>query len=241
MTLIINGDDFGLNESCSKAIAEAMSNRLITNTTMIATGEYFDEAVRLARDHGFIDKIGVHFNLTEGAPLTPEMKNTPAFVRDGYFHKDYLKNPRELTGQEASAVLTELRAQAERLKASGIPVCRADSHHYIHTFVYIAPLVSAVCKEFDIPRIRINRTFDTGRHPVITNGRVKNSWWNEQGFETTAHFGRLEDIYPDGFPDDTEIMLHPDYDKNGVLIDRTGVQDGYPVGEKLVNINSILK
>lgn len=241
MTLIINGDDFGLNESCSKAIAEAMSSGLITNTTMMATGEYFDEAVCLASDHGFTDKIGVHFNLTEGAPLTPEMKNTPAFVRDGYFHKEYLKNPRELTEREASAVLTELCAQAERIKACGIPVCSADSHHYIHTFAYIAPLVSTVCKKFDIHRIRINRTFDSEQHPVITNGRIKNSRWNEQGFETTAHFGRLADIYTDGFPDDTEIMVHPDYDKNGVLIDRTGTKDGYPIGEKLINIKSILK
>lgn len=239
--LIINGDDFALSESCSKAIAEALGEGLITNTTMMATGDYFSEAVKLAREFGFINRIGVHFNLTEGRPLTDEIKNTPAFVRNSVFHKDFLKNPRELTEREKSAVLSELRAQAERLKAAGIPVVSADSHHYIHTFIQIAPLVSSVCKKYNIPRVRINRTFNTASRPVISENRIENLWWRERGFETTLNFGRMSDIYESDFPDNTEIMVHPDFDKNGMLIDRTGIEDGYPVGEKLINIKSVLK
>ena len=43
--VIINADDFGLNEHCSLAIAEAFKKGLITDTTMVANGEYFDDAV----------------------------------------------------------------------------------------------------------------------------------------------------------------------------------------------------
>ena len=39
-------------------------------------------------------------------------------------------------------------------------------------------------------------------------------------------------------PDSTEIMVHPDYDKNGVLIDRRGMEDGYPVGKPLIDLRS---
>ena len=236
MSLFINGDDFGMSKSCSLAIAEAIEKGLIDGTTMMANGEYFIEAATISASRGFDRKIGVHLNLTEGVPLTEEIKSVKAFVADGRFHKDYLKNPRPLTEREQAAVCAELTAQINRIRQAGINAVRADSHHYIHTFVHIAPLVAKVCKENGIKRIRINRTFDTHDRPVITYGRIENSYWRAQGFETTAYFGRLSDITPGNIPADTEIMIHPDYDKNGVLIDRTGTADGCPTGAQLIRI-----
>ena len=42
--LIVNADDYGLTESCSKAIAEAFEKNLISSTTACANGEYIEEA-----------------------------------------------------------------------------------------------------------------------------------------------------------------------------------------------------
>ncbi len=236
MSLFINGDDFGMSKSCSLAIAEAIEKGLIDGTTMMANGEYFIEAATISASRGFDRKIGVHLNLTEGVPLTEEIKSVKAFVADGRFHKEYLKNPCPLTEPEQAAVCVELTAQINRIRQAEINAVRADSHHYIHTFAHIAPLVAKVCKENGIKRIRINRTFDTPDRPVITCGRIENSYWRAQGFETTAYFGRLSDITPGNIPADTEIMIHPDYDKNGVLIDRTGTADGCPTGAQLIRI-----
>ena len=236
MSLFINGDDFGMSKSCTLAIAEALDKGLIDGTTMMANGEYFDEAAALAASRGFAQKIGVHLNLTEGVPLTGEIKKVSAFVADGKFHKGYLKNPRPLDEFEQTAVMIELSAQINRVKQAGVTADRADSHHYIHTFVHIAPLVAKACKENGIKRIRINRTFDTPERPMIIDGRIENAYWRAQGFETTARFGRLSDIKHGEIPDDTEIMVHPDYDKNGVLVDRAGVKDGFPFGVKIKKI-----
>lgn len=236
MSLFINGDDFGMSKSCTLAIAEAIEKELIDGTTMMANGEYFDEAAALAASLGFAGKIGVHLNLTEGAPLTEEIKTVSAFVAGGRFHKEYLKKPCPLTEREQAAVFIELAAQIKRIRQAGINVIRADSHHYIHTFVHIAPLVAEVCRKNGIKRIRINRTFDTPERPIMTDGRIDNSFWCARGFETTAHFGRMSDVELGKIPDDTEIMVHPDYDKNGVLIDRTGTADGYPTGVQIKRI-----
>ena len=236
MSIFINGDDFGMSKSCSLAIAEAIEKGLIDGTTMMANGEYFIEAATISASRGFDRKIGVHLNLTEGVPLTEEIESVKAFVADGRFNKEYLKNPRPLTEREQAAVCAELTAQINRIRQAGINAVRADSHHYIHTFVHIAPLVAKVCKESGIKRIRINRTFDTPDRPMITEGRIENSFWRAQGFETTAHFGRLSDITPGNIPADTEIMVHPDYDKNGVLIDRTGTAHGCPAGARIIRI-----
>ena len=130
--ICINGDDYGLNERNSKAIAEAFEKGMITDTTMLANGAYFDEAVALAREKGFIDRIGIHLNLTEGVPLTEEIKRQPRFVKDGRFYKGYDRT-KKLTKAEKDAIYKELTAQADKIRDAGITITHADSHHHIHT------------------------------------------------------------------------------------------------------------
>ena len=233
MRVFLNGDDFGLTESCSRAIAEALQRGIIHGTTMMATGEYFEQAASLARDRGFARQVGVHFNLTEGAPLTEDIRSVAAFVRDGRFHKDYLRDPQPLSQAAQAAVIAELTVQVERIRAAGFPVTRADSHHYVHNLAALAPLVAQVCRANGIVRIRLNRTFSTPARPQVTAGRIDNAWWRAQGFVTTAHFGRLSDLANADVDGDVEIMVHPDYDRNGVLIDRTGMSEGFPTGTPL--------
>ena len=232
--VIINGDDFGMTESCSEAILQALSRKLITHTSIVANGGFFDEAVELARQNAFTDRIGIHFNLTEGEPLTEAICRLPDFVRDGSFCKRFLQAPRPLSVAEQEAIYAELSAQIRKAFAAGIPLTHADSHHYIHTFTNVAPIAAAVCKENHIARIRLNRTFDTPEHPRMTKDRIDNSFWREQGFLTTAFFGRLSDFIDTAVPDDTEIMVHPDFDRDGNLIDRARFTDGIPVGVPLV-------
>lgn len=234
--VLINGDDFGMNERCSNAIAKAFSNRLITDTTMMANGAYFDKALSLARDGSFFDRIGIHFNLTEGVPLTEAIKRLPDFVSDGKFHKGYLQHPHALNDAEQKAIFAELDAQAHRLIQSGVKITHADSHHYIHNISFLSPIVAEVCRKNGINRIRLSRTFDTPSKPRVTEGHIDNAWWREQGFVTARHFGRLFDTAYGLIPDLTEIMVHPDFDKDGSLIDRTEIVDSCPTGSSLYSL-----
>ena len=120
--IIINGDDLGMNESCSRAIMQAMEEGLITHTSMMANGAFFNGAVALAKERGFADRVGIHFNLTEGAPLTQGITRIADMVKDGRFCKDYLNAPRTLNESEYEAVYRELRAQAQRMRDAGF-VC----------------------------------------------------------------------------------------------------------------------
>ena len=238
MSIIINGDDYGMNRRCSEAIARAFGEGLITDTTMMANGGYFEEAVALAAAEGFSDKIGIHFNLTEGEPLSGDIRGLSAFVSVGGFHKGFLKIPRPLSEDERAAVYAELSAQAARISGAGIGITHADSHHYIHNNIYLAPIVSRVCKEYGICKIRLSRTFDTPDRPRVTQNVIDNSFWRQAGFKTAAHFGRLSDVMGGDIPDGAEIMVHPDFDRNGGLIDRTGVEDGFTAGDSLPRLSS---
>ncbi len=226
----INGDDFGMNDSCTKAILRALREGLITDTTMMANGSFFVEAVQMAKEFGMTDRIGVHFNLTEGRPLTDGITNAPLFVKDGVFHRAFLHRPRELNEAERKAVFAELYAQAERIRGAGIAITHVDSHHYLHTYQTLAPIFAEVCRQCGIDSIRLNRTLSTAAHPRVTDGRIDNRFWREQGLRTAEHFGRYSDLLDSEIPDRTEILVHPDLDKDGRLIDRTAVIDGYPSG-----------
>ncbi|MBQ6154068.1 MAG: ChbG/HpnK family deacetylase [Ruminococcus sp.] len=230
--VIINADDFGLNEHCSKAIAEAFSKELVTDTTMMATGEYFEEAVTLSKEQGFCDKIGIHFNLTEGEPLTEDIKNCDNFVRNGRFHKEY-NRLKPLSSYEKQAIYKELSAQAKKIEDAGIKIMHADSHHHVHTAIYVAPIVARVCKEHDINKIRLHRNLGQISSVKRLVKKKYNHWLKNQGFITTDYFAYVMDIEDMPIPDGTEIMVHPDYDANGVLIDRKGMTDGIPFGEAL--------
>ena len=235
--VIINADDFGLNKHCSKAIAQAFAEGRITDTTMMATGEYFDEAVTLAKEQGLIDKIGIHLNLTEGEPLTENIKNCPRFVTCGRFNKQYNRT-KKLSQAEKNAIYKELTAQAEKIQGAGIKITHADSHHHIHTGIFIAPIITQVCKEHGIDKIRLHRNIGNISAVKMFVKKKYNKWLRRQGFKTTEYFGSLNDIENIDIPDNCEIMVHPDYDKDGVLIDRQDEENGNPVGVKLPDLRA---
>ena len=233
--LIINADDFGMSGSCSRAIALAFERGLVNSTTIMGNGIYFDKAVELAKKQRLYAKIGIHFNLTEGKPLTENIKNFPDFVTDGKFNKQY-DWTRKLTPAEKNAIYKELSAQVRRLEKAGIKIMRADSHHYIHNAPFVAPIAEKVCKQHGINRLRIMRNW--GDMPE--SQRLKADSYRDnlrsKGFAVTDYFGRLSEAKGRALPDNIELLVHPDFDRDGNLIDRRGFADGYPVGEKLQRI-----
>jgi hypothetical protein len=231
--IIINADDFGLNDSCTNAICQAFEQELITDTTMVANGDSFEVAVEDIEKYRLKDKVGIHFNLTAGKPLTAAITQCPAFVSDGKFHGN-INRLKPLSKAEKKAVYDEFIAQIKRLEAAGIQVTHADSHHHIHTCIFIAPIFAKVCKEHGIRKVRLHR--NVGTIPVYKKliKALYNTWLRNNGFTTTEFFGSMEDVEKVGVCDNLEIMVHPEFDKNDVLVDKADEVDGRAVGKKLV-------
>ena len=53
------------------------------------------------------------------------------------------------------------------------------------------------------------------------------------GFKTVKYFGSMEDVENIGIKDQLEIMVHPEYNKNGQLIDKTDEKNGQAIGKIL--------
>lgn len=235
---IINADDFGLNRSCTNAIYEAFNKELITDTTMISNGDAFDLAVIFAKENDIGDNIGIHFNLTEGIPLTDDIKLCSMFTKNGQFI-GRINRFKPLSEFEKQAVYEELTAQIKKIESAGIKLTHADSHHHIHTAIFVAPIVFRVCKEHGINKIRIHRNIGKISFLKKMGKRIYNLYLKRKGFTVTDFMGSLEDAHinsPEGI---LEIMVHPDYDQSGALMDKIDTLDNYAVGENLSNVLSI--
>eukprot|EP00729_Bicosta_minor_P025683 gene25683-24663_t len=98
-TLLFTADDLGITMARSRGILHAIQHGLVNRTSIMANGHAAAEAVELFRAHGQLHTVGLHLNLTEGAPLSPPLTirsllqeqnmtmQQPTFKGKGAYHR----------------------------------------------------------------------------------------------------------------------------------------------------------
>ncbi len=126
-SLIVNADDFGLDEDVSMGIVEAMQQGIVTSTSvMVCTSA--GPALLASHRHELRDRAGVHLQLTGGIPRSPRERIPSLAAVSGWFPA----NRRELGELRIEEIETEWRAQIETFLASGLEPVHIDSHHHVH-------------------------------------------------------------------------------------------------------------
>ncbi len=141
--LIINADDFGFTCDVNAGIVHAHREGVLTATTLMANGEAFDDAVRLAFENPSLD-IGCHLVLVQGCSLL-----------DG---QPLAKNWSEVLKRLVSGRLQayqELRAQIQKILAAGLRPTHLDSHKHTHALPGVFRAVVRLAQEFNIPWVRL--------------------------------------------------------------------------------------
>lgn len=155
--IIINADDFGLSHIVNSAISHCFKQGIISSTTVMMNMPCAKEAVQTARDNGFTDSIGLHFNIMEGKPMTKEILDCPRICADGE-NFTYKRNSIFLwSKKEIQAIKVEFRAQLSALLSLGISPSHIDSHLHTHTELPIMLAILPVIKENNIKSVRISR------------------------------------------------------------------------------------
>ncbi len=144
--LVVNADDFGFTPDVNQGIVDAHRGGILTSTTLMANGEAFDDAVRLARDTASLD-IGCHLVLIGGRSLVSG-KPYPATVAQLL---------RALARREI-APYDELAAQVRRIRAAGIEPSHLDTHKHTHLAPPVLDAVARIGQEFGVRWVR--RPFD---------------------------------------------------------------------------------
>ena len=197
--LIINADDFGFTRDVNAGIAHAHRAGVLTSTTLMANGAGFDDAVRLAKETPTLD-IGAHLVLVQGNSLL-----------DG---RPLPETPRQLLGalvRHKLNVYFELKAQIEKILATGLRLSHLDSHKHTHLVPSVFRVVVNLAYEFGIPYVRsplgipYYRRLARGRNIKMTDHFLG---FRLTGSLTEETFAKALEQLPEGT---TEFMCHPGY------------------------------
>lgn len=160
--LIINADDLGRSGSVNTEVFRLLDKGKITSATIIATGSAFEEGVRRAKGYPQCS-FGVHLFLDEFHPVTDLTAFPSVLSEDGRFQPE----AREYAYNRAlrKALTQEWVAQVRRVQGAGIPVSHLDSHHHIHTFPWVFPVLKRVQRLTGVRKIRctLNRYLEPKR------------------------------------------------------------------------------
>lgn len=213
--IVINSDDFGISPSINTAIFIAFSKGLISSTsTLVNFEEGLNDAVGYAESNKIdSNAIGIHFNLTQGIPLTKKIRSNTRFCDEGVFKNNRSSSPNfKLDTYSKQCVYHELDAQMRHFIAKfGFLPSHIDSHHHIHTEWAIAQCVMDLAKKHKIESIRLAR--NTGKandfkkkiYRILLNNYIK-----FKGFKITDKFGGINDLVFSGINSTKsyEIMVH---------------------------------
>jgi predicted glycoside hydrolase/deacetylase ChbG (UPF0249 family) len=223
--IIINADDYGYSLSVNRAILQSFQRVLIHSTSLMANMAGFEDAVDKIHTYSLLrGKIGIHLNLTEGFPLSSDIRNCPRFCgEDGQFICRRERPMLFLTRTEQKAVYTELKMQLDRVLESGVDPSHLDSHHHVHTEWAIARIVRRLSREYGIGRIRLTRNMGrSGGYLKQIYKSIFNRW--HRGLTSTDYFGDIEDMHFSQKAQSRkgqviEIMVHPLFNERGELVD----------------------
>ena len=209
---IVHADDFGYSKSVNRCIDKCFSEKWLSETSLMVNMPACDEAIEIARRHGYSHRVGLHLNLTEGVPLTEEIKDCPRFCTGGgLFSKVFHMSTSGrfiLTQKEKQAVQLEILAQIKKFCTYGGLMMKIDSHHHAHTDWAIYKLLKPMALKFGFISMRISADM----HKVRIDKDLYKRLFNydvRRHFQTTDHFDGITPALIACASGKTEVMVHP--------------------------------
>jgi len=229
--MIVNADDLGMTPGTNRAIFEGNDRGAITHTSVMANGDYFDEAMDGMASRESLG-LGIHLNLSYGKALI----DNPLYCNDkGLFNLGYGALLTRRDDTLLLAIEKEFEAQIKHVLERRGVLTHLDSHRHIHLIPHIYPIVVKLAEKYQIPRVRlINENLLasmklTGRVNFFFNGGIikylllrtfslidmkKADLYQNIRFYSILYTGVVgADILRQlgECPDNYEIMVHPGY------------------------------
>jgi len=157
--LVVNADDFGRTRDINRGILHAFRHGIVTSASLMVNFAAFDEAAQTAQE--FDLPVGVHFNLTEGFPVSDSTDVASLVDSQGrFFRKNTFMLSLAQGRIKEREVRTELHAQMEMCRKAGLSPDHYDSHHHIHILPMIRRVSRDIAVEAGVVRARrISRPF----------------------------------------------------------------------------------
>ncbi|MCF6147416.1 MAG: ChbG/HpnK family deacetylase [Candidatus Kuenenia sp.] len=155
---VINADDFGKSDSVNACVERAFREGILSSASIMAGGESFSGACNIIKENSELG-IGIHITLLHGKSVLKH-KDIPDLVDGkGYFCENPFFAGINLFFRKgiANQIRCEIKAQIETALEAGISLGHLDGHLNIHLHPSVLWHAVDLCREYDIPYIRITR------------------------------------------------------------------------------------
>jgi hopanoid biosynthesis associated protein HpnK len=186
--LIVNADDFGYTRGVNAGIVRGFRDGIVTSTTIMANGDAFEDAVKCAQANPKLG-VGCHLVLVGGKCIASAKHVSSLIDSEGRLPASLpaLLSRLSTGSVRRQAIEAELRAQVERVIASGLRPTHFDSHKHTHAHPRVMEVVVRVAEEFKVTRIR--KPFEDSRALLWPRFRGGVSSWKQRA---TALIARIK-------------------------------------------------
>ncbi|HKO02677.1 MAG TPA: ChbG/HpnK family deacetylase [Thermoanaerobaculia bacterium] len=139
--LIVTADDVGLTSGMTEGAIRAHRQGIVTACSIVANGNAFDDAVARLRDVPSLE-VGAHLALVEERALTTGEPMPKSYVQ-------FVLSRRRID------VERELRAQLEKILATGLRITHLNGHQHLHMLPSVFAIVRRLAGEHGIPYVRV--------------------------------------------------------------------------------------
>ena len=220
--VVINCDDLGLSLGTNKAIGILFEKELITSCSALVNFEEISSAKLIATEYDFTEKIGLHFNITEGRPISEEVKSVPRICEDGRLHGRFRSGTVKifggvpiavdfLTWSDISAIKKEFNCQVDKfIDIFGLLPSHVDSHHGSHHDPILFLFICRWARERNISAIRPQFNLVTKSPFVRTVKNILNRYAKLKLTNQADFFGSLDDFlhHIGNEKSKVELMVH---------------------------------
>lgn len=210
--VIVNADDFGLSACENAVILGAFQAGIISSATAMANMPAFETACALAQHPLLEGRIGLHFNLTHGRPLSRRILTRRRFCDiAGAFSLNLSRGRLWLGREDRHAVQEELEAQWQRCLDHGVRPSHLDSHQQVHNIWPIGEIVARFAARQGIP-VRLARNLVPNQNlPKRMFKQLLNRRLNSLAGTTADYVCTPKDLLTATPPTDglLEIVAHP--------------------------------
>ncbi|GAF14183.1 LOW QUALITY PROTEIN: cellobiose phosphotransferase system YdjC-like protein [Bacillus sp. JCM 19046] len=144
--IIFNADDFGLSRGVNYGIIDSHLNGVVSAATMLVNAPATKHAVELAKANPSL-RVGVHLALTIGRPIRKDVLSL--LNEAGAFRKQSDQRNEALINLDD--VYREWYAQIELFYSYGLTPSHLDSHHHMHGWSYLRPVIERLADTYQLP------------------------------------------------------------------------------------------
>jgi len=169
-------------------ILRAFQTGLIGSATAMANMPAFPAACVLAQQPALRGRIGLHFNLTYGRPLSQAILAEPRLCTpQGEFELRIRRSALRLSRSEQAAIEQELEAQWQHCLRHGLKPSHLDSHQHVHNIWPVGMIVARFARKKGVP-VRLARNLGGNIGPAKRLFKVLFNWRLRQLCGATADY-----------------------------------------------------